>query len=634
MILAYAGRRDAALSAEHAEALTLRIRRLCNGLTPSETIGSASDGGDLLVLEAALTLPDPPRSHVVLPTTIQEFREASVAESWRARYDRALDHLQGHGGQLTALRHADGEEAYRAANRHILQSAAALATGNQRAVALVIASEGEGEMVEDFTARAALLGIPVLRIDPAVDLSCRPHCFVAMPFGRKLDPQRNITIDCDELYQRVLIPALENAQLRYRRADEQIDAGVVLQPMIEAISDAHLVIADLASANFNVGWELGLRHLLRPRHTLLMLPAKTKPPFDLAMLRHVSYEQKETGISEAAAIAAWQALEPFLEAVADPRASGSDSPVDAVMQVEQWASLRPHHTRDERFEALREQLSLARDLRDGQLMLQVLDDAQGINQEQRALLAGEAGVGLVRLGQYSEGRELLAPLVQTDPEVRRPAAHVFYAQSIYKPLAAAIADYDAAEVVLKHILVKLPEHPEVWAGLGAIGKRRSKLRDTPEEAAADIRKAMAAYQHDYERDLNRYYEGINVLACGVMLARGLGHQEATAPALRVLPAVELAARLAFERDPRDFWSAVTLAEAELCGALLGAEVPEQTVRDAYERAGRCKPPPGELDSSVTQLRLMLSQGVPRELLDIAAAGLSAGAGEPVALGEN
>jgi hypothetical protein len=102
----------------------------------------------------------------------------------------------------------------------------------------------------------------------------------------------------------------------------------------------------------------------------------------------------------------------------------------------------------------------------------------------------------------------------------------------------------------------------------------------------------------------------------------------------VLPAVELAARLASERDPRDFWSAVTLAEAELYGALLGADVPEQRVRDAYEGAGRCKPPPGELDSSVTQLRLMLSHGVPRELLDAAAAGLSAGAAEAVALGEN
>ena len=85
-------------------------------------------------------------------------------------------------------------------------------------------------MVMDFAAQAALWRIPVLRIDPAVELPARPHCFVAMPFGRKYDPQRKITIDCDQLYERILVPALENAQLRFRRADEQIDSGVCCAP--------------------------------------------------------------------------------------------------------------------------------------------------------------------------------------------------------------------------------------------------------------------------------------------------------------------------------------------------------------------------------------------------------------------
>lgn len=631
MILAYAGRRAESLPEGAAEILSGRIRRLLHGLAPAALVGSASDGGDLLVLESALALPHAPSLHVVLPTSEEEFRDASVAETWRARYDRVLERVPATGGDLSVLGLPDGEYAYRRANRQILIGAAALAAPAERVVALVLASEQEGEMVMDFTAQAALEAISVLRIDPAVDLPSRPHCFVAMPFGKKYEPQRKITIDCDQLYERVLVPALENAQLRFRRADEEIDSGVVLQPMIEAISDADIVIGDLASANFNVGWELGLRHLLRARHTLLMLPNETVAPFDVASLRHVSYELGEKGISDEDAIAAWNALAPFLAALEDPGDAGSDSPVDAVLQVTQWACVEPRHPRDERWEKIREELALARDLLDSEMMLQIVADAQGLTVQQAELVAAEAGVGLVRLGVYEQGRELLRALVERDPDVLRPAAHLFYAQSLYKPAGASIAQYDEAEQILKHLLRKLPDYPEVWAGLGAISKRRSRLRDTPALAAADIRKAMAAYQHDYERDLNCYYEGINVVACGVVLARGFGDESASHMALTMLPAVQLAASLAYERDPADFWSAVTLAETRLCGALLGIETSDEVLREAYERAGRCRPSPGELDSSTTQLWLMLGHGVPRELIDVAGEGLAAGAGAAVNL---
>jgi tetratricopeptide (TPR) repeat protein len=633
VILAYAGRRAASLPEGSGEILAARIRRLLNGLAPTALFGSAADGGDLLILEAALALPDTPRAHIVLPTSVEGFREASVAEEWRQRYDRVLRYVPRTGGEIRTLGLPDGDEAYRQANHQILESGAALATGHQCVVALVIATESEGEMVMDFTAQAALQGVSVLRIDPAVDLSARPHCFVAMPFGRKYDPQRKITIDCDQLYERVLVPALENAQLRFRRADEQIDSGVVLQPMIEAISEADLVIADLSSANFNVGWELGLRHLLRARHTLLMLPSETLAPFDVSALRHFNYEQDEKGISDGAAIAAWEALAPYLQLAGEAESAGSDSPVDAVMEVMQWARLAPRHTRDQRWEGMREELALARDLRDSEMMLQIVREAEGLDAQQRELIAGEAGVGLVRLGAYEQGRELLQALVDGDPEVLRPAAHLSYAQSLYKPAGASIAEFDDAERVLKYLLRKLPDYPEVWAGLGAISKRRSKLRDTPALAEGDIRQAMNAYQHDYERDLNCYYEGINVVACAVVLARVFHDQPAAEIALSMLPVVRLAAQLAWRRDPVDFWSAVTIAEARLCGALLGLDTTEQEVRGAYELAGRCKPPPGDLDSSVTQLQLLIAHGVPRPLIDVAAEGLATGADAAVVLDE-
>jgi hypothetical protein len=56
----------------------------------------------------------------------------------------------------------------------------------QRLVVLVRAHEGEGEMIKDVLKRAQISGVPALRIDPSVDITSRPKCFVAMRTARRL----------------------------------------------------------------------------------------------------------------------------------------------------------------------------------------------------------------------------------------------------------------------------------------------------------------------------------------------------------------------------------------------------------------------------------------------------------------
>ncbi|HXB17108.1 MAG TPA: tetratricopeptide repeat-containing protein [Solirubrobacteraceae bacterium] len=610
------------------ERVARRLQRLLAALGPSAVVGAAADGGDLLVLEAARGTARAPRLAIVLPTLRGDFRERSVEEDWRARHDTAIDRAL-EVGELTTLDMPDGTEAYRAANARILERAEQLAVEADRVVALIVASPGEGAMVEHLAARAAARGRPVIRIDPAAEISSRPYVFVAGPFGDKFDPQRKRMINCDPTYEKVLVPALENAQLRYRRADEQIDAGIVLQPMIEAISEADMVIADLATGNFNVGWELGLRHLLRSRHTLLIGPEGTRPPFDLGALRRVQYQQdQDGGISDAAALEAWTRLAPFLEQLQAPPPPGSDSPVAAVMDVTSWASLVRRGPPDDRFERLREQLALARDLRDAELTLQIVEGAGGLNEEQQMLIAAEAGVGLTRLGEYAEGARLLAPIVAADIAASRPDAHFYYAQALYKPRGAGVEAFNEAERVLRALLVRCPEHPEVWAALGAINKRRSHTREGLAARRQDIAGAMEAYAHDYERDLGAFYEGINFVACGLLLELVHADPAAGARARRALPAVAYAAELAAERDPRDFWAVVTVAEARVYEALLSANAEPDHVTEAYASAGRLRPTAGSVDSSLTQLRWLAEQGIEHPWLNRAGRELALAAGYP------
>ncbi len=265
-----------------------------------------------MLLETVLALPNAPRIHLVLPTTREVFREDSVADDWRDRFDEVLDEIAKRRGSIHTLDKEPGEAAYREANQAMLDTASSQTRDGQRAVALLIAREGEGQMIEDMVDRARVDGLPTLRVDADVDLASRPRCFVAMPFGTKPDPQRRSDDDRDQVYSKVLVPALENAQLNYRRADEVIDSGISAEPMIEWLASSDLVIGDLGTASFNVAWESRLKHVLRPDQLLLIGPPGISAPFDLAAQPHVTYHQDVSGISDDAAIEAWAELAPHL----------------------------------------------------------------------------------------------------------------------------------------------------------------------------------------------------------------------------------------------------------------------------------------------------------------------------------
>ncbi|NUS50187.1 MAG: hypothetical protein HOQ22_03995 [Nocardioidaceae bacterium] len=618
MIVTYVGRRAHSLPANLGQ-VSERIARLLGALRPTYLVGSAADGADLLVLEAALSSTGTPGLHVILPTSRADFAEGSVEAAWHDRFDAVVDEVERRGGAVRSLERSAGDRAYRDANQAMLDAAQALAAEAERNVLLVLAREGEGEYIEDMQARARLRGVPVLRIDPSVDMSTRPRCFIAMPFGRKPDPQRRIDVDCDLVYAKVLVPALENAQLNYRRGDEEIDSGLVLEPMIDALANADIVVGDLGTGNFNVGWELGLRHLLRPRQTVLIRPAGTTAPFDLAALRHARYVQDQTGITDGAAIDAWHDLAQYL--CRDGTAGPNDSPVAAAMDVKRWAEVRRRNRRDARWEELRQRLALARDLRDADMIREVLADADALSDDHQRLVRAEAGVGLVRLGRFHEARPLLREIVDTDRPVQRPDAHVYFAQSLYRPDGASLADLDRAEAVLEHVLLRRPAHPQVRALLGAVAKRRLRMIDDPDLVAAGLRAALGHYRHDVERNLNLYYEGVNVVALGTALAVRYADTSAGQLARDLLPAVQVAARLASRGSDDRFWALVSLAECTLHEHLLDGVPDQRAVHAAYATAAAERPVEGELTSALQQLDLLEYLGLPAVPIRSARAGL-------------
>lgn len=107
------------------------------------------------------------------------------------------------------------------------------------------------------------------------------RCFVVMGFGTKTDLATGRKLNLDKSYHALVKPVVEGKGLICVRADEIKHSGAIDVPMYQQLLLADVVIADISTANPNAFYELGLRHALRPRTTIVMSEEQMSYPFDL-----------------------------------------------------------------------------------------------------------------------------------------------------------------------------------------------------------------------------------------------------------------------------------------------------------------------------------------------------------------
>src|SRR5262252_2192065 len=104
--------------------------------------------------------------------------------------------------------------------------------------------------------------------NPGTDPSA---CFVVMPFGVKpFNDGSGRRFDFDKVYRVIIKRAVKEAGLVPIRADEQVGAQIIHIDMFKALRDRAIVLVDLSLENPNVFYELGVRHVMSPRGTVLM----------------------------------------------------------------------------------------------------------------------------------------------------------------------------------------------------------------------------------------------------------------------------------------------------------------------------------------------------------------------------
>lgn len=632
MIIAYAGRRPSGpmgdFPAAREEYLQERVERLLAGIRPECVIGSAAAGGDLIILEAACHLGIP--ATVVLGHDVESFAADSVEDKpgWRDRFDAVIQAASVNVVELDT--EVTGGDVYHAVNQKIIELALGL---NDKAkftnpasevIGLLLSAGSRGD--DDYTEHLGLgleaNGRLVLRLDPKAGRESSPMAFVAMPFGSRKDPTKRLSVyESDPTWSRLLLPALLDAGYRVIRADVEASLQLIDERMVWNLFAADLVVADIATLNANVFWELGVRHTARRRGTLVVGPTWVAPPFDIKAVPIRQYDRSATDVDDGQLVAGLRMLKTALQAAISDRAGqdAPDSPVHLAVPSLTTPALPPV-TLGERW---LERIAIAAELSDADLLVTLVKEVECADLPSRAqgALCLQAASGLVRLGRHREAAALLRPLAEADPEYANENLQQMYAHALIRSIGTD-AEKEHQLAVAEHRLRVLngayPGSGETLGLLGSAAKERAFRRQKAgRDASEELRLAGESYRQGFVADPTDYYPGVNAVVLLRILGQHCeGNEADLASARALLPVVRFAVKR-MDIDTRDVWAHATLGELALQEYLLSENDHKDMLSDAsrHYRQAAAHANSYQLKSMEHQLELMLMWGDPPSAVD-------------------
>jgi hypothetical protein len=356
------------------------------------------------------------------------------------------------------------------------------------------------------------------------------YAFIIRPFGEKNN------IDFDTVERDLIAPALKKLNIKGRTTAEIFRAGNIRVDMFQRLLTADLIIADISIHNANVYYELGIRHALRDKITILIrakeekasgaksdkatdakadepgsaesdetLRAKTdEVPFDLKTDRYMSYDRANLASSV-------QVLIKTIEATINSEIK--DSPVfnllpELDVQDRSRFLAVPIDFREEV-----ERAAKAKELGDLELLQ---FEAQGLEWETEGLrLIGREQYDLEAYADARETWENLLQIDSKDVEALEILGTVFQRQD----------ELVRSEQVIKRALSTKNLKPEKRAELYALLGRNQKVQwaaswsELPADkrgeralGSAFLDKAIESYKAGFYENLNHFYSGLNALA--------------------------------------------------------------------------------------------------------------------------
>jgi hypothetical protein len=397
-----------------------------------------------------------------------------------------------------------------------------------------------------------------------------------MGFGKKTDYATGRVLDLDKSYRLLIKPVVTEQGIECRRADEIRHSGAIDVPMYEELLGADVVIADLSTANPNALYELGIRHALRPRTTIVISENKLPYPFDLNHVLISSYTHLGDAID-------YEEVERFRRELGETlatvmREQRTDSPVYTYLKLKP-----PSPGVDESGAEAREQTSKP-DAAPTRAGFDPKDDSLA-----RLVEMGEAAIGR---SDFRSAKALFETALRFGPQGEAGAT---IAQDPYLTHRLALATYKSkvpdevsalmeAQRILEPLLPETCNDPETVGLSGAIAKRLFDAGQGDEHLDRAIRFYERGYllKDDWYNAINYAYllnvragtalEGSDAERTADMVWANRIRREVLALCERDLAAIAARERrdapedalkqeqMARDRDAK-FWSLATRAEA-------------------------------------------------------------------------
>lgn len=376
-----------------------------------------------------------------------------------------------------------------------------------------------------------------------------PLCFVLMPFGKKMDAAGRVT-NFDSVYAKIIAPAVERSGLEPIRADEEKIGGTIHKPMFERLMLCHYAVADITGANPNVFYELGIRHAMRPRSTVIVFAEGTVLPFDIALVRGIAYKTDGAGEPVDVETTLGQIAGQLQAARGNPL---DDSPIFQLVEgVPRW---EVDHSKTDIF---RKAVDYSKRYKD-RLRAAVKEGADSVKQ-----VAGEPA--LANLLEVESGvvvdlflslRDVKAHAAMIDLYHRMPLP-LQRAKMMREQLGFALnreGRFADAEKVLSEVIAEFGPSSETNGLLGRMYKDRWDLakKEGLPEARALLKSAIDTYLAGFEADWRDAYPGINAVTLMEMMPKADPRQA------EILPVVRYSASRKAAKNA-DYWDHATLLE--------------------------------------------------------------------------
>jgi tetratricopeptide (TPR) repeat protein len=374
-----------------------------------------------------------------------------------------------------------------------------------------------------------------------------PLCFILMPFGRKTDAS-GTQIDFDAVYQDLIVPAILEAGLEPIRADEEMTGGIIHKPMFERLILCEYAVADLTTANANVFYELGVRHAVRPRSTVLVFSeGGSQLPFDVAPLRAMPYQLGPDGKP----VHSDQTHRMLTDRLIEAREVITDSPLFQL--VDDYPDI--DHTRTDIF---RDQVAYSAEMKKklAEARKKGVDVLRQIEEELGDIRNVESGV-VIDLFLSFRAVNAWAEMIGLANKMCVPLASTIMVQEqLGFALNRAGRGEEAEQVLLKLIKTRGPSS-ETYGILGRVYKDRweTAVRAGKKfEARGLLEKAIDAYRRGFETDWRDAYPGINAITLMELKEPPDPERE------KMIPVVTYAVERKMAAGEPDYWDHATMLE--------------------------------------------------------------------------